>query len=506
MRKLLLSLLTLMLCVSMALTAFVSAAAVEPCYEVSQEYIDGGYYERLLAYELTGDIRYDVISIALTQLGYHEGDSDEDMDGLNVDGDRNFVEYNRLYGMVDNKEGNGVSYGYAWCASFVTWCLRQAGVSYTQATNSISCSGMTDWYIRNKIFYYAEDGYIPSIGDIIMFSTNNDPSHVGLVLGVLDGKVYTVEGNNGGIVGIHSYNLTDSYVLGYCIPKYSASEATMNHEKLLMDNINKTGTFIVNAKNLNVRSAASNDSEVLGALVKYDEVTVIERDGNWGKIEFDGTEGWIYMPHTTDADYMVYSIKYNLDGGEGKEYQRKLKGGKITITDEVPSKKGCKFVGWTDTKGGTEPNIKAGDVYTDDKDLELYAIWEAAKYTVTYYDEDGSVLHSEECDYNDWVPTIEAPTKESDGEYKYSFAGWSPEPVQVVVKDLEYTATYDKTPLTDEEKAEQSSVADKEHENENNSKNSTNSIPPYVYVIIGALLVIVGVLTIFKNKIFGKKA
>ncbi|MBE6678258.1 MAG: CHAP domain-containing protein [Ruminococcaceae bacterium] len=501
MKNLLIRLFAVMLCASMAL---VSVGAVEPCYEVSQEYKDGGYYDRLLAYELTGDPRYDVLSIALTQLGYHEGDSDADMDGLNIDGDRNFVEYNRLYGKVDNKEGNGVSYGYAWCASFVTWCLRQAGVGYTQAINSISCSGMTDWYIRNKIFHFSEEGYIPLPGDIIMFSPNDDPSHVGLVLGVLEDKVYTVEGNNGGIVGIHSYDLTDDYILGYCVPKYGESDTVMDCEPLLTGNINKTGEFIVNAKSLNVRSDASNDSEVLGTLSKHDSVIVSERNGNWGKIEFEGAEGWIYMPHTTDADYMVYSLKYELGGGEGIEHQRKLKGGKFAVTDEIPARKGYDFIGWTDDKDSKEPNVKAGDVYSEDADITLYAIWKEAKYTVTFYDEDGTVLHSEECDFNAWVPTVEEPTKESDGEYKYVFAGWTPELVQVVVKDLEYTATYEKIALTEEEKAQLNASAESEEKAASDDKDG--GIPSYVYIIIGVLLVVAGVLIVFKNKIFSKKA
>jgi hypothetical protein len=32
--------------------------------------------------------------IALSQLGHHEGDSDADMDGWNLGGTNNFVEYN----------------------------------------------------------------------------------------------------------------------------------------------------------------------------------------------------------------------------------------------------------------------------------------------------------------------------------------------------------------------------------------------------------------------------
>ncbi len=452
MNKLIIRVLSLLLGLSLVLGAgMLSASALTPSYNVSDEYKAGGYYDRLVAYELTGDYRYDVIQIALTQLGYHEGDSDADMDGLNIDGGKNFVEYNIMSGKVDNKEGNGVSYGYAWCASFVTWCLRQAKVSYTAATNAISCSVMMNWYVRNDIYYPSDSDYTPIAGDIIMFSNSSSPSHVGLVLGVQDGKVYTIEGNNGGKVAIHSYSLTDDYVLGYCVPKYSKTDK--DYTSLLTDNINKTGDFIVNAKSLNVRSAPDNESDILGALEKNTTVEVTELSGSWGKIEFEGKDGWIYMPHTTDADYKIYTITYDLDGGEGVEFQRKLKGNTIIITESKPQKKGYSFVGWCDSRDGKEIKYKAGDVYTADEDITLYAVWTPVKYSVKFYDEDGTLLHEELCDYNDWVPQIEPPVKESDGENKYTFAGWDPEPAMVVVKNLEYKATYTATPLTDEEKA-----------------------------------------------------
>jgi len=201
---------------------------------------------------------------------------------------------------------------------------------------------------------------------------------------------------------------------------------------------------------------------------------------------------------------MVYSLKYELGGGEGIEHQRKLKGGKFAVTDEIPARKGYDFIGWTDDKDSKEPNVKAGDVYSEDADITLYAIWKEAKYTVTFYDEDGTVLHSEECDFNAWVPTVEEPTKESDGEYKYVFAGWTPELVQVVVKDLEYTATYEKIALTEEEKAQLNASAESEEKAASDDKDG--GIPSYVYIIIGVLLVVAGVLIVFKNKIFSKKA
>ena len=74
------------------------AAAVAPTYNVSSQYKQTNYYNPLVDYKLTGDERFDVVSIAMTQYGYHEGNSEDDMDGANLDGHKNFAEYNRMYG------------------------------------------------------------------------------------------------------------------------------------------------------------------------------------------------------------------------------------------------------------------------------------------------------------------------------------------------------------------------------------------------------------------------
>ena len=105
------------------------------CYGLSLSYNAGSVYKKsyyhsmATSIELTGDQRYDIMSIALSQLGYHSGDGEDEMHGENVLGTKSFAEFNRIYGKVDNEQGNGESYGYYWCCCFVSWCMRQAGVS-----------------------------------------------------------------------------------------------------------------------------------------------------------------------------------------------------------------------------------------------------------------------------------------------------------------------------------------------------------------------------------------
>ncbi|MBR6594708.1 MAG: InlB B-repeat-containing protein [Clostridia bacterium] len=427
-----------------------SAAAkqVEPSYIFSAEYLNSSYYRRLMACELTGDLRHDVITVALSQIGYHEGNSDADMDGMNIDGGKNFVEYNRLYGKVDNQEGNGVSYGYAWCAAFVSWSLRQAGVPVGYAQTEISCGRMTYWYERNDIFVAQGEGFVPELGDIIMFANDSSPSHVGLVLGVKGGYVYTVEGNNGGKVAVHKYKENDDYIYGYCLPKYPEVEGA-DYTELFESAIDMTGDYVINVSSLNARAKADTESEIVAELVRGDEVTVTEvsDSGRWGKIDVDGKEAWIYLAYATDAQFAIFTVHYDLDGGDGIMDQRKLKGDTLEITKATPFKKGHSFKGWSSVKDADTPDYAAGQSYSADADITLYALWEPLTYTVTFYSDDGSIIQQSEHKYGEKVPVPETVTKPDDDMYSYTFTGWNKEPVFLVVRDLKYTAIFEATPL-----------------------------------------------------------
>ena len=66
---------------------------------------------------------------------------------------------------------------------------------------------------------WAEAGgeYTPIPGDYIFFDWDggSDPAHVGAVLYVENGWVYTIEGNSGGRVAVQRYALSDPGIVGY---------------------------------------------------------------------------------------------------------------------------------------------------------------------------------------------------------------------------------------------------------------------------------------------------
>ena len=215
----------------------------------SEAYAKSEYYEKLTSISLTGDGRTDLLAVALSQLGYTEGNYDGAYGG-NENGNDNYCEYNYNMGSF------GVGYGgidYPWCASFVSFCLLQSD-NHDQRKiadwcrknegdakyiwREVSCNR---WAKQLRACGYFKDSesfggdYVPIPGDLIYFTEDRKlESHIGIVIYSENGWVYTVEGNtssatglesNGGGVYFKSYPLGSSYIRGYGILPYKANSS-----------------------------------------------------------------------------------------------------------------------------------------------------------------------------------------------------------------------------------------------------------------------------------------
>lgn len=170
------------------------AQALEPPMELSEQYRSGEFFSALKAVELTGNLRSDIAAIALSQVGYHEGSSLSDLDGKS-DSKANFTEYGRCYGTADD----------AWCAMFVWWCARMAGVheSIIRKTEWAKVITYDCPYVR-----YSESADV-QVGDLVFFDNSGKDGvedHVGLVVGADDASIITVEGNTSNSVCRYTYN------------------------------------------------------------------------------------------------------------------------------------------------------------------------------------------------------------------------------------------------------------------------------------------------------------
>ena len=193
-------------------------------YIPSESYKNGPYYSKLLSVNLTGNMRQDIVNIALSQEGYHEGDNINDLSGTNTSSKNNYTEYNKEYP------------GQAWCACFVSWCARRAGIPTSILTNG-STAGSFNSQAQN--IYNPED-YSPENGNgagdlVVMVTRNNDKSikswdHIGIICSYSNGNANIIWGNDGQYNNVRytpNINLV-SYGLVVICPKYSNSGKSDN--------------------------------------------------------------------------------------------------------------------------------------------------------------------------------------------------------------------------------------------------------------------------------------
>lgn len=252
---------------------------------MSDTYKNSKFYQRLVSAVKTGYQRADVASVAMSQLGYHEGTSLSDFGGGNTSSSLNFTEYNYHYGSLDG-------YGYAWCATFVSWCLRQAGVSKETAPSNCNCAA---WVARFKDMsrFKASGSYTPKTGDIIFFKARGGDSvsgHVGIVLYVRNNYVYTIEGNTSDAVRQQRYLLSNSTILGYGVPDYP--ETSSVNGDIYIVSTNDVGSSLA----LRSEKSTSKGSTLL-SLISGQIVEVSETSDGWAKISYGGKEGWASLSY-----------------------------------------------------------------------------------------------------------------------------------------------------------------------------------------------------------------
>ena len=134
------------------------------------------------------------------------------------------------------KKYNGGN-GAAWCAYFVVWCARQAGVSSTVIPSQYACQTMVDYFKKQNRWISCSQ--TPRAGDLVFYSSTygGRSGHVGVVTSVSGKQISTKEGNTGsGVVGSFSNRKVTSngyqgawgncsYILGFARPNYSNIES-----------------------------------------------------------------------------------------------------------------------------------------------------------------------------------------------------------------------------------------------------------------------------------------
>ncbi len=196
-------------------TLTMSAFAVTPNYTVSNSYKNGTYYKKLADVKLTGDQATDIVNVALSQIGYHEGSGSSDLSG-GSSGSGNYTEYGKWF-------GNQTS----WCAMFVSWCANMAGIPTTIVKKNAIAGGTSCNFGEKKYSFSSREA---QPGDIIYVQNDSDSAadHVGIVCKVDDTYIYTAEGNYSNSVSYVKYYKSSgeqiysgkTRILFYGVPSY----------------------------------------------------------------------------------------------------------------------------------------------------------------------------------------------------------------------------------------------------------------------------------------------
>lgn len=104
----------------------------------------------------------------------------------------------------------------------------------------------------------------------------------------------------------------------------------------------------------------------------------------------DSSGGVVYTAgasYTSDAAITLYAVwkantytvKYDANGGANAPgNQTKTYGKTLTLSSTIPTRDRHKFLGWATSKTATTPQYGAGDSYTSNAAITLYAMWELA--------------------------------------------------------------------------------------------------------------------------------
>ena len=148
-------------------------------------------------------------------------------------------------------------------------------------------------------------------------------------------------------------------------------------------------------------------------------------------------------------------VTYNSNMGSASEetVDKYYEKGNVKIAQNTFTKEGYEFKGWSTAADGSGTSYQPDQVVQDiTADTVLYAQWEDNTVTITFKNDDGTLLGNPVEVERNTVPVYsgEDPTKEATEQYTYTFTGWKDAneheyakgDLPAAIEDTTYTAVY----------------------------------------------------------------
>ena len=283
-----------------------------------------------------------------------------------------------------------------------------------------------------------------------MKTVNNELSTFGSLYKNYDWKGVIMSSPDGGFFGIGAdaqykayekvkdESLFSQYLLSASNTSSFSSIAGSgsNHIVSVMEDADGNEAFVA------VNYAAVKDNKTLSITFKGNTIGqyVIYKNGEMQTVTI-GTDGYTLTLAPGEGAFLVeanseHTVTFKNWDGSVLQEETLTFGSVPEYKGETPTKEGYAFTGWTPEIGA----ISGDTVYT-----ALFE--ELPKYTITFKNDDDSVISSEQYYQGATVVEPTTPTKAPvEGEYSYAFAGWDYE-VTAVNCDATYRATYTKVPI-----------------------------------------------------------
>jgi hypothetical protein len=87
----------------------------------------------------------------------------------------------------------GLGPGYAWCAAFVSYCADLAEFSTGPKRGRAAVRSWAEWAKEENRL-----GFSPQRGDLVYKLNANGTGHIGVIIGAVNGRARTIEGNTDG--------------------------------------------------------------------------------------------------------------------------------------------------------------------------------------------------------------------------------------------------------------------------------------------------------------------